>query len=117
MTRFTALLLACVSICQVTKAATPILNWGDQGDGTYRNPILKSDFSDPDVIRVGSDFYLVASDFSYVGIQVMHSKDLVNWNVIGQVFHRLDMDPKYDQMAGYGQGTWAPSLRYHNGEF
>jgi beta-xylosidase len=117
MIRFTALLLAWASICQVTRAATPILNWGDQGDGTYRNPILKSDFSDPDVIRVGSDFYLVASDFHYVGIQVMHSKDLVNWNVVDQVFHRLDMDPKYDQMAGYGQGTWAPSLRYHNGEF
>jgi beta-xylosidase len=93
------------------------LPWGDQGDGTYKNPILKSDFSDPDVVRVGDDFYLVASDFSYVGIQVLHSKDLVNWQYIGQVFSKLTMDPKYDQMKGYGQGTWAPSLRYHDGQF
>jgi beta-xylosidase len=93
------------------------LSWGDQGDGTYKNPILYSDYSDPDIVRVGDDFYLVASDFNYVGIQVLHSRDLVNWAIIGQVFHRLSMDPKYDQMNGYGQGTWAPSLRFHDGEF
>ncbi|MDP9175201.1 MAG: glycoside hydrolase 43 family protein [Planctomycetota bacterium] len=100
-----------------TEAAPHIYSWGDQGDGTYRNPIIKSDYSDPDICRVGSDFYLIASDFAYVGMQVMHSKDLVNWEVIGQVFNRLTMDPKYDQMKGYGEGTWAPSLRFHNGEF
>ena len=50
-------------------------------------------------------------------MQVLHSKDLVNWNVIGQVFNRLSMSPKYDEMKGYSQGTWAPTLRYHNGEF
>jgi beta-xylosidase len=91
--------------------------WGDQGNGTYRNPILKADYSDPDAIRVGDDFYLVASDFHFMGIQVLHSKDLVNWQVVGQVFHRLAIDPKYDEMRAYAQGTWAPSLRYHNGEF
>ncbi len=94
-----------------------ILSWGDQGDGTYRNPILKADYSDPDVVRVGEDFYLVASDFHFVGIQVLHSRDLVNWEIVGQVFQRLDMDPKYDQMKGYAEGTWAPSLRYHDGTF
>ncbi|HUI53687.1 MAG TPA: glycoside hydrolase 43 family protein [Bryobacteraceae bacterium] len=93
------------------------VTWGDLGDGRYRNPILKADYSDPDVIRVGDDFYLVASDFHFVGIQVLHSRDLVNWSIIGQVFHRLPMSPKYDQMEGYAEGTWAPSLRYHNGEF
>lgn len=98
-------------------AATNNVTWGDQGDGTYRNPILKADYSDPDVIRVGDDFYMVASDFHFVGIQVLHSKDLVNWQVVGQVFHHLTMDPKYDQMKGYAEGTWAPSLRYHNGEY
>ena len=50
-------------------------------------------------------------------MQVLHSKDLVNWNVIGQVFDRLSMSPKYDEMKGYSQGTWAPTIRYHNGEF
>jgi beta-xylosidase len=98
-------------------AQTAPLDWGDQGNGTYKNPILKSDFSDPDILRVGDDFYLIASDFHFVGMQVLHSKDLVNWQIIGQVFDKLTMDPKYDQMKGYGQGTWAPSLRYHNGEF
>jgi beta-xylosidase len=91
--------------------------WGDLGDGRYRNPTLKADYSDPDVIRVGDDFYLVASDFHFVGIQVLHSKDLVNWEVIGQVFHRLTMSPKYDEMRGYAEGTWAPALRFYNGEF
>ena len=94
-----------------------VLTWGDQGDGTYRNPILKADYSDPDVIRVGDDFYLVASDFHFVGIQVLHSKDLVNWRIVGQVFDRLAMSPKYDEMKGYAEGTWAPSLRYHAGQF
>ena len=93
------------------------VTWGDLGNGSYRNPILKADYSDPDVIRVDDDFYLVASDFHFVGIQVLHSKDLVNWHVIGQVFDRLSMSPKYDEMMGYGEGTWAPALRYHAGEF
>lgn len=97
--------------------ALSILDWGDQGDGTYRNPILKADYSDPDVIRVGDDFYLVASDFHFVGIQVLHSRDLVNWRIVGQVFDRLGMHPRYDEMNGYAQGTWAPTLRYHRGEF
>lgn len=94
--------------------ATP-LPWGDQGDGSYRNPILPADFSDPDIVRVGSDFYMVASDFHFVGIQVLHSVDLVNWRFVGQVFPRLPMHPRYDTMEGYAQGTWAPSLRYRNG--
>jgi beta-glucosidase len=94
-----------------------VLAWGDQGDGTYRNPVLKADYSDPDVIRVGDDFYLVASDFHYVGMQVLHSRDLVNWEIVGQVFSRLGMHPKYDEMNGYAQGTWAPTLRYHDGRF
>src|SRR5512145_2039686 len=104
-------------LANVPVSAAPPLAWGDQGDGTYRNPILFADYSDPDVVRVGEDFYLVASDFHFVGIQVLHSRDLVNWRIIGQVFDRLGMDPKYDQMAGYAQGTWAPSLRYHDGQF
>jgi len=70
-------------------SAAPQLPWGDQGDGTYRNAALFADFSDPDVVRVGDDFYLVASDFHFVGIQVLHSRDLVNWTIVGQVFGRL----------------------------
>jgi beta-xylosidase len=94
-----------------------IVSWGDQGDGTYRNPVLFADFSDPDVIRVGSDFYLIASEFHYMGMQVLHSRDLVNWTIIGQVFESLKVSPRYDQMSGYSRGTWAPSLRYHDGRY
>jgi beta-xylosidase len=97
--------------------APRVLTWGDQGDGTYRNPVLKSDYSDPDAIRVGDDFYLVASDFHFVGMQVLHSRDLVNWEVVGQVFSRLGMHARYDEMNGYAQGTWAPTIRHHDGRF
>src|SRR4029079_16841137 len=85
--------------------------------GPSRSPILPAYYSDPDVIRVGDDFYLVASEFHFMGIQVLHSRDLVNWRIIGRVFDGLTMDPKYDAMQGYAQGTWAPSLRYHQGMF
>lgn len=82
-------LLLCVLALGVlwARAASAVpLDWGDQGNGTYKNPVLKADYSDPDVIRVGSDFYLIGSEFHYVGIQILHSKDLVNWQIIGQVF-------------------------------
>jgi beta-xylosidase len=93
------------------------LPWGDQSDGSYRNPILNSDFSDPDILRVGKDFYLTASDFHFVGMQILHSKDLVNWKIVNQVFHHLPMHEKYNQMQAYGQGTWAPAWGYHQNRF
>ena len=116
--------LVCLSSCtgspphQISfSRQAHILTWGDQGDGTFRNPILPADFSDPDAIRIGDDFYLVASDFHFVGMQILHSRDLVNWEIIGHVFNRLGIAAKYDAMAGYGEGTWAPTLRYHNGTY
>lgn len=105
-------LIACTAVW----ADSP-LPWGDQGDGTYRNPILPADYSDPDVIRVGDDFYMVASEFHFAGIQILHSRDLVNWRIVGRVFDRLPMAAKYDEMKGYGEGTWAPTLRFHDGKF
>lgn len=84
-------LLLLIGLLGSARAATP-LPWGDQGDGTYRNPVLPADYSDPDVIRVGDDFYLVASEFHFMGIQVLHSRDLVNWRIIGRVFDRLGLD-------------------------
>ena len=113
-----ALLAAGLLLPGPAAAETPrVLSWGDQGDGTYRNPVLKADYSDPDVIRVGDDFWLVASDFHFVGMQVLHSRDLVNWELVGQVFPRLAMHAKYDEMNGYAQGTWAPTIRHHDGTF
>jgi beta-xylosidase len=112
-----SLVLAAATLALTPRPQAEVLSWGDQGDGSYRNPVLKADYSDPDVIRVGSDFYLVASDFHYMGMQVLHSRDLVNWEVVGQVFSRLDLHPRYDEMNAYAQGTWAPTLRHHDGRF
>jgi beta-xylosidase len=89
---------------------------GDLENGYYRNPILFGDYSDPDVIRVGDDYYMVASSFNYMpGLPVLHSKDLVNWKVISYVVERLPF-PNYDKPE-YGKGVWAPSIRFHDGKF
>lgn len=88
----------------------------DQGDGTYINPILYLDYSDPDIIRVKDDFFMVASSFNCIpGLPVLHSKDLVNWKIINYVIDRLPF-PEYDKPQ-HGRGVWAPSIRYHDGYF
>lgn len=82
----------------------------------FTNPILYGDYSDPDVIRVGDDFYMIASSFTYVpGIPVLHSKDLAQWELIGYAASHLPFD-RYN-VPQHGCGTWAPSLRWHNGLF
>ena len=93
-----------------------VSSWGDQGDGTYRNPVLCADFSDPDVIRVQDKYYMVASDFHFMGMQVLESEDMVNWRYASQIYNRFDM-PGWDAMAHYAGGSWAPAIRYHNGMF
>ncbi len=88
----------------------------DQGDGTYKNPVLFADYSDPDAIRVGEDFYLVASSFCNTpGLPVLHSKDLVNWRIINHAVKSLDFD--YYAMPAHGKGIWEPSIRYHANKF
>jgi beta-xylosidase len=99
----------------------------------YTNPILYADYSDPDVIRVGEDYYLVASSFHFSpGIPVLKSKDLVHWTIIGHVLPKLPFGPLYD-MPGphtlddtiskpiggtkYASGVWAPAIRFHQGKF
>ncbi len=112
--------LLCFICTQAVLAQQPSVSkvWvADNGDGTYKNPILHADYSDPDAIRVGADFYLVASSFEDVpGLPILHSKDLVNWTIIG---HALKRQPPYEHFSlpRHGEGVWAPSLRYHNGEF
>ena len=90
--------------------------WGDQGDGTYINPVLNADFSDPDVIRAGAKYYMVASDFHFLGMQVLESEDMVNWRYISQIYRRFD-EPGWDSNQHYAGGSWAPAIRYHNGLF
>jgi len=88
----------------------------DQGDGTFRNPVLHADYSDPDVIRVGDDFYLTASSFNCTpGLPILHSRDLVNWRIIHHALKNLP-HPRYSEVQP-GQGVWAPSLRFHDGRF
>jgi len=91
--------------------------WGDQGNGTYINPVLNADYSDPDVIRVGENFYMVCSEFHYMGIPVLHSKDLVNWEIIGHVYDRFLFHERFSKNEGYGRGSWAPALRFHDGKY
>ena len=98
-----------------TKAQQP-LEWGDQYNGTYKNPVLNADYSDPDVIRVGDRYYMVASDFHYLGMQVLESTDLMNWQIVSQVYDRFDL-PGWDENRHYGGGSWAPAIRYHEGRF
>lgn len=89
----------------------------DNGDGTYKNPILHADYSDPDVIRVGDDFYMVSSSFNCVpGLPILHSKDLVNWELIA---HALQKQPPFDvfDKPQHGNGVWAPCIRFRNNEF
>lgn len=87
---------------------------------TYRNPILFADYSDPDVIRDGANYYLIASSFHFIpGIPILQSTDLVHWTIIGHVLPRIDFDPRYSLIGGnrYAGGVWAPSLRKHDGLF
>jgi beta-xylosidase len=89
----------------------------DNGNGTYKNPIINADYSDPDAIRVGDDYYLVSSSFEDIpGLPILHSKDLVNWRIIG---HALKKQPPFEHFSipQHGNGVWAPSLRFHKGEF
>ncbi|MFV0593977.1 MAG: glycoside hydrolase 43 family protein [Draconibacterium sp.] len=89
----------------------------DNGDGTYKNPILHADYSDPDAIRVGTDFYMTASSFNCTpGLPVLHSKDLVNWELIGYALPRQVPEDIFGKPQ-HGNGVWAPCIRYHNNEF
>lgn len=89
----------------------------DNGDGTYRNPVLYADYSDPDVVRVGKDFYLVASSFDAVpGMPILHSTDLVHWGIVAHALMRQLPEDRY-QLTQHGNGVWAPSIRFHDGKF
>jgi len=99
-------------------AAVPPAPWfADLGDGRYRNPILFADYSDPDAIRVGNDFWLTSSSFSHVpGLPILHSSDLVNWTLVNHALPALV--PAYHfSVPRHGGGVWAPSIRHHAGKF
>ena len=93
----------------------------DNANGTFSNPLFYDEFSDPDLIRVGADFYLTGTTMHAMpGLPVLHSRDLVNWTLLGYAVDRLDLGPGFRLQDGkqiYGQGIWAPSFRYHAGTF
>jgi beta-xylosidase len=89
----------------------------DNGDRTYKNPIIHADYSDPDAIRVGDDYYMVSSSFNAVpGLPVLHSKDLVNWRIINHVFREQEPKDVFSKPQ-HGGGVWAPSIRFHESEY
>ena len=92
----------------------------DNGNGTYSNPLFYEEFEDPDVIRVGEDYYLAGTTMHMnPAVQIMHSKDLVNWELVGYCAGKLDLGSAYRLEGGniYGRGIWAPCIRYHKGTF
>lgn len=116
----TMLLLAGLGLVQPAVQAQQNVWNPDNGDGTFTNPLLWGDWPDPDVIRVGDDFYMVSTSMHYVpGCPILHSKDLVNWEMVGYAVDRYDEDPRYDMQGGnlYLNGSWAASMRYHNGKY
>src|SRR6476659_3619405 len=115
LVRFSSALFVLSAIPALVAAKDPWVS--DQGDGTYKNPVLHADYSDPDVIRVGADYFLTASSFNTVpGLPVLHSKDLVNWEIVNYVFR--EQEPKeIFAKPQHGGGVWAPSIRFHDGEY
>ena len=105
-------------LCSI-HAQAPVWN-PDNGNGTFTNPIMWGDWPDPDVIRVGDDFYFVSTSMHYVpGCPIATSKDLVNWKMAGYAVDRYDEDARYDLKGGdrYLRGSWAATIRHHNGKF
>ncbi len=95
--------------------------YGDQGDGTYSNPIIPSDYSDIDCIRVGDDYYAISSTFQFSpGMTILHSTDLVNWEICGNAIHdltQIGLELDWTRMNRYNRGVWAGTLRHHDGRF
>lgn len=113
MIRLLTLLLIAMAAATVR---AEVKSWGDQGNGTYINPVLNADYSDPDIIRVGDRYYMVCSDFHFMGMPVLESTDLLNWRIISHIYDRFDY-PGWDTFSHYAGGSWAPALRYHDGRY
>jgi xylan 1,4-beta-xylosidase len=116
----TVLSFAAPSIPPAVPSAAAKHWTADNGNGTYSNPLFYGEFEDPDVIRVGEDYYLAGTTMHMMpAVEILHSKDLVNWELAGYCTNRLDLGPAYRLEGGniYGRGIWAPCIRFHNGMF
>ncbi|MFS1701839.1 glycoside hydrolase 43 family protein [Alteromonas sp. AMM-1] len=95
----------------------PLLHQSDNGDGTYRNPILHIDYSDPDVVAVNNNYYMTASSFNAVpGLPILHSTDLVNWTLINYALP-IQVPAEHYARPQHGNGVWAPNIRFHDNQF
>tara|TARA_R110002051_G_scaffold229291_1_gene291289 strand:- start:15054 stop:16688 length:1635 start_codon:yes stop_codon:yes gene_type:complete len=116
---FSILVLICYSTLALAQSNKPYVSdvWvADNGDGTYNNPIIYADYSDPDVVRVGDDYYMTASSFNAApGLPILHSKDMVNWKLINYALLQ-QVPTETFTTPQHGNGVWAPSIRYHNDE-
>ena len=116
------LIFALMTFWVMGTQAQPKSWTADNGNGTFTNPLFYDEFSDPDVIRVGDDYYLAGTTMHAVpGLVILHSKDLVNWEFASYCFDRFDFpEDKFalkNHQEIYGQGIWAPCIRYANGQF
>lgn len=104
---------------QREESATPQkAAWGDLGNGTFKNPFLLADYNNLDVIRVGQDFYMISASHHFMGMPVLHSRDMVNWTLIARISRELKIHERYDTPGqAYQHGTWAPAIRFHAGKF
>lgn len=103
-------------IAMYRKQGFPKIWVADRNDGTYVNPVIYADYSDPDVIKVNDDFFMVASSFNCIpGLPLLHSKDLVNWKLVNYIIDSIPFDDY--SIPQHGRGVWAPSIRYHDGYF
>ncbi|MBR1448640.1 MAG: glycoside hydrolase 43 family protein [Prevotella sp.] len=120
MKKLFALTMALACQLAVVQAQYRSQVWSpDNGDGTYTNPVINADYSDPDVCvgPSGEDYYLTASSFQCIpGLPILHSKDLVNWEIINYALKELEPREEFDRPS-HGNGVWAPSIRYHAGEY
>ena len=114
--------ILAIALCN-TMAWAQSTSWtADNGNGTFTNPLFYDEFSDPDILRVGDDYYLAGTTMHTVpGLVILHSKDLVNWENISYCFDRFDFTDDRFSLKNheeiYGQGIWAPCIRYANGQF
>ena len=119
----TIIVLSCAALTAFQPLQAQTMSWtADNGNGTYTNPLFYDEFSDPDILRVGDDYYLAGTTMHAVpGLVILHSRDLVNWENISYCFDRFDFqDDAFSLKNGhevYGQGIWAPCIRYANGQF
>ena len=109
-------------VASFTQRPAPTSWTADNGNGTFTNPLFYDEFSDPDILRVGDDYYLAGTTMHAVpGLVILHSKDLVNWENVSYCFDRFDFQDDAFWLRNhqeiYGQGVWAPAIRYHNGQF